>query len=234
MATKKNDSDNILALVSGLVSGLALALGLLLDDNPKLQALFIIFFTLGVFILVVFIGGYNGYQKAQINTLQANSITTTNTILPANTTPLHNKTTTTTTTAPTTTSTSTTSTSTTTTTAPASTSTIPSNTVNASVEPNTIPAIDVTTYLLIPISVSSTGQYRFSYIPIETTNTIQILYLCKYIPYVYQNPLYQTDHIGQSFASIYTLKGQYQFANLGNTIASTNSTTPPWLTAYCN
>ena len=161
-----------------------------------------------------------------------NSITTTNTILPANTTPLHNKTTTTTTTAPTTTSTSTTSTSTTTTTAPASTSTIPSNTVNASAEPNTIPPAAVTTYLLIPIRAAPT--IKFSYIPIETTNTIQILYLCKYIPYVYQNPLYQTDHIGQSFASIYTLRGQYEFADLGRVMADSDNTTPGWLTAYCN
>lgn len=200
--------------------------------NPLLWGAVIVL----VLLLVPFFAVTYGKPSATRSPVypSTNSITTTNTILPANTTPLHNKTTTTTTTAPTTTSTSTTSTSTTTTTAPASTSTIPSNTVNASAEPNTIPAIDVTTYLLIPISVSSTGQYRFSYIPIETTNTIQILYLCKYIPYVYQNPLYQTDHIGQSFASIYTLKGQYQFANLGNTIASTNSTTPPWLTAYCN
>lgn len=154
-------------------------------------------------------GGLTLPSNFNITIPKGSPITTTNTILPTNTTPLHNTTITTT----------------------AVANTIPANTVSASAEPNTIPPAAVTTYLMIPINAD---PIKFSYIPIETTNTTQIAYLCKYMAYTYQNPLYQTGYIGKDFASIYTLRGQYEFADLGRVMADSDNTTPGWLTAYCN
>ncbi|MEM0143686.1 MAG: hypothetical protein QXL94_07020 [Candidatus Parvarchaeum sp.] len=117
---------------------------------------------------------------------------------------------------------------------------IPTNTINPSNTitpqptpiPNVLPISEITTYLIIPRATSN-NLVGATYIPVESTNTTTITYICTYMPYTYQNPQYNYGNIGKNFSDPYTLKGQMEEATLGKSIAA-SSPSPPWLTGFCN
>jgi hypothetical protein len=79
-----------------------------------------------------------------------------------------------------------------------------------------------TTFIVIPNS-NERGS-RFTYIPIATNNTANVDFICKYFPVGYQNPSYLNGTYGKNFSSIYTLQGQLQVSNLGQSLDVSNAT----------
>ena len=95
--------------------------------------------------------------------------------------------------------------------------------------PNALSSKEIVKYLLIP--KSNTLPAAFTYIPIETTNSTQVNYICQFMPYAYQSPSYIGHNSNSS--SIYSLAGQVELANSGFKIAKSLRAVPSWLTAYC-
>ncbi|MGD0728739.1 MAG: hypothetical protein ABR981_01550 [Candidatus Micrarchaeaceae archaeon] len=78
------------------------------------------------------------------------------------------------------------------------------------------------TFIVIP-NFNGRGS-RFTYVPIQTSNITSIAFICKYFPVGFQNPLFLNGTYGKNFSSMYTLEGQLQISNLGQSLNVSNAT----------
>jgi hypothetical protein len=126
-------------------------------------------------------------------------------------------------------STSSTSTSTTTSASTTSVSTTTTSTTSTTttVQPNVLPTSEVTTFLIVPSSVSGDQLRGATYIPIETVNSMQVSYICEYLPYAFaKNRTFKQDP--------YTYQGQLALAEAGYGLASAQPSMANEITAFCN
>lgn len=90
---------------------------------------------------------------------------------------------------------------------------------------STIPPSENQSYqnsTFIEIPNSNYEGSRFTYVPIATTNVTTIEFICSYFPAGYQNPGYGS--VAGNFSSIYTLQGQLQTANYGESLHESSAT----------
>jgi len=106
-----------------------------------------------------------------------------------------------------------------------STTTSINATTSSSTTTTTIPASQNQTYAnstFIEIPNSNQRGSRFTYVPIATSNTTVIEFICQYFPAGYENPGYGTA--SRNFSSIYTLQGQTQTADYGESLHESTAT----------
>lgn len=98
-----------------------------------------------------------------------------------------------------------------------------SSSIQTTTSSSTIPSQNQTGELIVIPNSNERGP-RFTYVPIQTSNATTISFICEYFPVGYQNPGYINGTYGRNFSSIYSLQGQLQVSNLGQSLDVSNST----------